>query len=78
MDVREGGAVPDLVGVEEACTLLQVVPDRIQVMIDEGLLSPVGLQGPQGLQAGEGGEGGEGGAPRFLRAEVMALGELGG
>ena len=52
----------DLVGVEEAARLLEVTPDRVQVMVDEGMLLPAG--GP--------------GEPRFRRDEVIALRELGG
>jgi hypothetical protein len=52
----------ELVGVEEAAHLLEVTPDRVQVMVDEGLLVPA--DGP--------------GEPRFPRGEVIALRELGG
>jgi hypothetical protein len=36
------GAPDELIGVEEASALLEVVPDRIEVMVSEGLLTPVG------------------------------------
>jgi Glycosyl transferase family 2 len=52
----------ELVDAHEASVLLEVTPDRIQVMVDEGLLVPV--------------EGA--GDPRFPRGEVIALRELGG
>jgi hypothetical protein len=52
----------ELVGVEEAARLLEVAPDRVQVMVDEGLLVPE--DGPGEL--------------RFPRGEVIALRELGG
>jgi hypothetical protein len=52
----------DVIGVEEATALLEVTQDRVQVMIDGGLLNPVG--GP--------------GEPRFYRGEVIAARELGG
>lgn len=55
----------DLVGVEEASRLLEVAPDRVQVMVDEGMLTPV-----------EGG--GQGAGLRFERSEVLALRQLGG
>ena len=52
----------DLVDAEEAARLLEVTPDRIMVMVDEGLLEPVHAAG----------------GPRFARGEVEALRELGG
>jgi hypothetical protein len=58
---RDPGA---LIGVDEAAELLEVARDRVQVMVEEGLLTPID-------------EGGVGG-PRFRRAEVIALSELGG
>jgi hypothetical protein len=51
----------DVIGVEEATALLEVTQDRVQVMIDGGLLNPV--DGP--------------GEPRFYRGEVIAARELG-
>jgi hypothetical protein len=52
----------DVIGIEEATALLEVTQDRVQVMIEGGLLNPVG--GP--------------GEPRFYRGEVIAARELGG
>jgi hypothetical protein len=52
----------NVIGIEEATALLEVAPDRVQVMIEGGLLNPVG--GP--------------GEPRFYRGEVIAARELGG
>jgi hypothetical protein len=52
----------DLIGVDEASRLLEVAPDRVQVMVDEGLLAPA--------------EGGDG--QQFVRAEVLAVREIGG
>ena len=36
------GAPDDLIGVDEASALLEVTPDRVEVMVEEGLLTPVG------------------------------------
>ena len=36
------GAFDELIGVEDASELLEVTPDRIEVMVSEGLLTPVG------------------------------------
>jgi hypothetical protein len=52
----------DLVGVDEVCALLEVTPDRVQVMVDEGLLDPVDGEGEL----------------RFERGAVIAVRELGG
>jgi hypothetical protein len=52
----------NVIGIEEATALLEVTQDRVQVMIEGGLLNPVG---------------GPGGA-RFYRGEVIAARELGG
>jgi hypothetical protein len=38
----ESGAPDELIGAEEASALLEVAPDRIEVMVSEGLLTPVG------------------------------------
>jgi hypothetical protein len=62
MGGSEGEHSSELIGVEETCALLEVTPDRIQVMVEDGLLTPVG--GP--------------GEPRFYRGEVVAARELGG
>jgi excisionase family DNA binding protein len=53
----------DLLSSEEAAELLGVDRERIRVMVDEGMLTPV-----------DDGDGGE----RFLRAEVEATRLLGG
>lgn len=59
----EGSAQPyELIGAEEATSLLEVTRDRLQVMIEGGLLNPVG----------------EPGELRFYRGEVVAARELGG
>lgn len=50
------------VDLEEAARILEAVPGQVQAMIDEGLLT----------MSGDHSE------PRFLRAEVVALRELGG
>jgi hypothetical protein len=56
-------AQPDnVIGIEEATALLEVTQDRVQIMIEGGLLNPVG--GP--------------GETRFYRGEVIAARELGG
>ena len=52
----------DLVDTAEAARLLEVTPDRIMVMVEEGLLEAVPGAGD----------------PRFVRGEVEALRELGG
>ena len=52
----------DLVGVDEVCALLEVTPDRVQVLVDEGLLEPVEGHGEL----------------RFERGAVIAVRELGG
>jgi hypothetical protein len=56
----------DLVGVDEVCALLEVTPDRVQVMVEEGLLDPV-----EGSGEGDG-------KLRFERGAVIAVRELGG
>jgi hypothetical protein len=50
------------VGLEEAGQILEAAPGQVQAMIDEGMLTVSGDHDE----------------PRFLRAEVMALRELGG
>jgi hypothetical protein len=52
----------DLIGVEEASALLEVTRDRVYVMIQEGLLTPVNKTGN----------------PQLQRSEVIAVRELGG
>jgi hypothetical protein len=58
----QGAQPDDLIGIGEVTALLEVGEDRVQVMIEGGLLNPVG--GP--------------GEPRFYRGEVIAARELGG
>jgi hypothetical protein len=52
----------DTVGATEASALLEVAEDRIPVMVEEGLLTPVPGEGDQ----------------HFRRSEVLALRQLGG
>jgi len=52
----------DLIDADEACDLLEVDRDRLDVMIDEGLLTRIN---------GADGDG-------FSRSEVLALRQLGG
>ena len=54
--------LPDLVDLEEAARLLEVSPDRVMVLVQDGLLDAV-------TDAGD---------LRFDRGEVVALRELGG
>ena len=42
MTETSSGAPDDLIGVDEASALLEVNPDRVEVMVEEGLLTPVG------------------------------------
>lgn len=50
------------VDLKEAASILEAAPAQVQAMIDEGLLT----------------DSGDHSEPRFLRAEVVALRELGG
>lgn len=59
-DKRSAG--DELVGREEALRLLEVGEEQLRVMIDDGLLTPVGELGNE----------------RFSRAKVLAARELGG
>jgi hypothetical protein len=52
----------ELIGREEAMRLLEVGEEQLQVLIDDGLLTPVG----------------ESGRERFSRAKVLAARQLGG
>jgi hypothetical protein len=52
----------DLIDREEACALLEVDGERLDAMVAQGMLDPVGSD--DGV--------------RFSRAEVLALRELGG
>ncbi len=69
--MREGGAEAagkhasmrdELIGREEAMRLLEVGEEQLQLMIDDGLLTPVG----------------ESGQERFSRAKLLAVRELRG
>lgn len=62
MTGQEPGRLDDTVDPEEAARLLDVPPDRIPVLVQEELLTPV--SDTEGL--------------RFKRAEVLAVRELGG
>jgi hypothetical protein len=42
MTGTSSGAPDELIGAEEASALLEVAPDRIEVMVSEGLLTAVG------------------------------------
>jgi hypothetical protein len=55
------GAPDDLIDLAEASDILEVTPDRIGVMVEEGLLEPAGPVGER----------------RFVRAHVIAVRELG-
>lgn len=57
-----GGSEGDLVGPAEASRLLEVAPGRLDAMVEEGVLTPVG-DGPD---------------RRFRLAEVLAARQLGG
>jgi len=58
----EATVADDLIDADEACELLEVAPDRLDAMIEEGLLTrTTGADGD-----------------RFSRSEVMALRQLGG
>jgi hypothetical protein len=46
------GTPDDLIGVDEASALLEVTPDRVGVMVEEGLLTPVG-DGDRQFRRGE-------------------------
>jgi hypothetical protein len=52
----------DVIGLEEVTALLEVSRDRVQVLVEGGLLNPIG--GP--------------GEPCFYRGEVVAAREQGG
>jgi hypothetical protein len=62
MSDSQGAQPDDLIGINEVTALLEVAEDRVQVMIEGGLLNPVGGSGE----------------PRFYRGEVIAARELGG
>jgi hypothetical protein len=55
-------AVSETISLDEAAQLLEITPDRVQVMVEEGLLDPVPGDGPA----------------RFDPAQVRALHDLGG
>lgn len=58
----QSGRLDEVIGLEEASALLEVTLDRVQILIDGGLLNPIG--GPGEL--------------RFYRGEVVAARDLGG
>jgi hypothetical protein len=60
--MADAPASRDLVGMDEVCALLEVTPDRVQMMVEEGLLDPVEGDGEL----------------RFERGAVIAVRELGG
>ena len=60
--MSDAPAPRDLVNMDEVCALLEVTPDRVQVMVEEGLLAPVEGEGEL----------------RFERGAVIAVRELGG
>jgi hypothetical protein len=53
----------DQIDLEEASVILEVTPDRVQAMVEEGLLPTAG---------------GTGTGMRFERAEVLAVRQMGG
>jgi len=61
MTNQEPGRPDDTVDAEEASALLEVPPDRIDVLVQEGLLTPVGDAEER----------------RFRRSEVLAVRDLG-
>jgi hypothetical protein len=56
------GEPSELVDIDEASVILGVTPDRVRVMVEDGLIVPAE----------------SGGEPRFRRAELVAVRELGG
>jgi hypothetical protein len=54
----------DEIGIEEAARLLEVPVEQVRTMVDQDLLDPVGV--------------GDGDEPRFVRAEVLAIRQMGG
>ena len=56
------GMGDDVISLDEAAEMLQITPDRVRAMVEEGLLDPV--------------SGGE--PPRFDPAQVRAVHDLGG
>lgn len=61
-ELESSDPMRQIVGATEASALLEVAEDRIPVMVEEGLLTPVTDEGDL----------------RFSRAEVLALRQLGG
>ena len=61
-DAHDGDPA-DLIDVEEASSLLQVPVEQVHAMVDEGMLSSADSASS---------------TPRFRRAEVIAVRELGG
>jgi hypothetical protein len=61
MTNQEPGGPDDLLDADEASALLEVAPDRVDVLVEEGLLTPLG----------------DGEQRRFRRSEVLAVRDLG-
>ena len=53
----------DHIDLDEAASLLEVPREQVTTMVDQGLLEPVGDGGDE---------------PRFVRAEVLAVRQMGG
>jgi len=61
MTNQEPAGPDDLLDAAEASALMEVPPDRIDVLVEEGLLTPVGDSAER----------------RFRRSEVLAVRDLG-
>ena len=61
MTNQQPGGPDDLIDAAEASALLEVAPDRVDVLVEEGLLTPIG----------------DGDQRRFRRSEVLAVRDLG-
>ena len=61
MTNKEPARPDETIDAQEASDLLEVPPDRIEVLVQEGLLTPLG----------------DGEERRFRRAEVLAVRDLG-
>lgn len=62
MAERQSAQPGDVIGLDEVTSLLEVSRDRVQFLIEAGLLNPLGGTGE----------------PRFYRGEVIAAREQGG
>lgn len=62
MTDAQGGSADDMIGLDEAATLLEVPVEQVQVMVDQGLVT-------RDDSSAE---------PTFLRAEVLAVRQAGG